>query len=594
MSATSKSRVVLVVDGDESRRRAVALGLAESRYEAVPVIETAEGDRFLQALKPDVVVAADPDGEKLGEVASLLSSAVAQGATGLLLGPVDDVVGVPDDVLRMSASGLSGEELVKGIRLLLLARELSLQSDLSLECLVGDLSRMPFFDLLPRLHESGVSGRLLLPRGEIHLWDGEVVGAWSRSVRGLKAFCRLARFDDGPFRLEPGSDDLTRDLSMEFDLLLAQAVDESLGEMLEPQTRVVVEVGPALSSEGMEELPRKVLGAVDQGVEVAVLLDALEATDGEILRVLYRLREAGAVRLGQAVPRITVVTDSSSDLPLDLVRDLALQVVPLSILFGSRSYLDGEELSPKRFYELLDSEGEHPATNPPSVAQFRQRYEELQGAGEVLSIHISQKMSLTLIHAREAAREVAEAGSGVTIVDSRQVSVPLGLLCVFAARMASRGLELSDISNRLETMKERLETLFVVNTLDYLVRGGRVGRAQGWVGKLLGIRPILGVSQGEVVPVDRVRGGRAAQIKLMDLFEERVDPARPVIVGIAHSAAPVWADRLGKLLQERFQISEAHVTEMGPVVGTHVGPGTVGATLFQPQGDETELLAPLS
>jgi len=139
-----------------------------------------------------------------------------------------------------------------------------------------------------------------------------------------------------------------------------------------------------------------------------------------------------------------------------------------------------------------------------------------------------------------------------------------------------------------------MHVLFVVDTLDHLVRGGRVGKAQALVGRALGVKPILGLVDGEVVAVDRVRGGRAAHPRLVELFAQRLRPGEPVVVAVGHAKAPLWADRLRALLAERFVVSELLVSEIGPVVGTHAGPGTVGAAIFQPQGDEPQLLAPLA
>jgi DegV family protein with EDD domain len=182
----------------------------------------------------------------------------------------------------------------------------------------------------------------------------------------------------------------------------------------------------------------------------------------------------------------------------------------------------------------------------------------------------------------------------VVVVDGGQVSIPLGLLCLFAARMAARGLSAQEVAARIEALRSRVHSLFVVDTLEYLARGGRIGRARAVLGGLLRIKPILGVIDGEVTAVDRARGGRAAQLKMVELFKGRVDVGRPVVLLVAHAAAPVWAERLQTLLSAAFQVSELIATEMGPVVGTHAGPGTVGAALFQAEsGEETDLTAPL-
>jgi DegV family protein with EDD domain len=179
------------------------------------------------------------------------------------------------------------------------------------------------------------------------------------------------------------------------------------------------------------------------------------------------------------------------------------------------------------------------------------------------------------------------------VVDSGQVSLGLGLLALFAARMAARNETAAEIRRRLLTMAPRIHTLFVVDTLEYLARGGRIGRARALLGGLLGIKPILGVVEGEVAPVDRVRGGRAAHPRILEILKGRIETGRPVIAGVSHGNAPAWADRLEKLVREAFPVSELIQAEVGPVVGTHAGPGVVAVSLFQPAGDEAALIAPL-
>ena len=170
----------------------------------------------------------------------------------------------------------------------------------------------------------------------------------------------------------------------------------------------------------------------------------------------------------------------------------------------------------------------------------------------------------------------------------------VGLLALFAARMAQRGHQVFRISRVLEDLIPRIEILFVVDTLDYLVKGGRVGRARALVGKLLGIKPILGVVDGEVAPVDRARGGRRAQLRIVEILQGRLEPSRPVVAAVAHARAPAWGDRLSSLLQQAFELREEIVTDIGPVVGTHAGPGCVGCVLVQPTDEEWEMIGPLS
>jgi DegV family protein with EDD domain len=152
----------------------------------------------------------------------------------------------------------------------------------------------------------------------------------------------------------------------------------------------------------------------------------------------------------------------------------------------------------------------------------------------------------------------------------------------------------AEVARRLREIRPRVGILFVVDTLEYLRRGGRIGAARAGMGKLLGIKPILGVAGGEVVPVDRARGGRAAHPRILELVAERVEPKRPLVVGVAHARAPVWADRLRKLVEERFEVADLVVAEMGPTVGAHAGPGTVGLAWVQLSDEELELVRPPS
>ena len=292
-----------------------------------------------------------------------------------------------------------------------------------------------------------------------------------------------------------------------------------------------------------------------------------------------------------------IVVDSTADLPPAMAEQYRIQVVPLSVLFGKEIYKDGVDLRPAAFYELLqERKRTHPETSPPTKGEFAAAYRQIIGRSDIVSVHISEKMSKTVVNARAAAAEGANEFAGarataaIEVVDGLQVSTGLALLAVIAARFAQRRIEAAEIRKRIEAIRPRIHLLFVVDTLEYLARGGRIGQAQAWIGGLLGIKPILGVRGGEVVPVDRVRGGSNAQRRLVELLKEQVDPGRPVIAGIGHAAAGEWAGRLRALLREAFEIAELIENEIGPVVGTHVGPGCVGATIFQPTEDELALL----
>jgi DegV family protein with EDD domain len=306
-----------------------------------------------------------------------------------------------------------------------------------------------------------------------------------------------------------------------------------------------------------------------------------------------------AVPVATPQTQVVVVTDSTSDLAPELARSHGIHVVPLCVHFGEAVLKDGIDVTPASFYPMLRERREHPHTSPPPKADFRNVFQALPAGCAVISVHISGKLSQTVLNARVAtdlvrAAESGEARRTFEVVDTLQVSAGLGFLALCAARLAHRDVPPAEIRRRLQRMRSRVHLLFVVDTLEFLARGGRIGKARALLGGLLGIKPILGVVGGEVTPIDRVRGGKAAHPRLIELIRERVKPGRPLFAGVAHAGAPEWADRLAKLLGESFTLLETLRGEIGPVVGTHAGPGTVGCYVYQPEDhEEARLLAPL-
>jgi DegV family protein with EDD domain len=619
---------LLVVDPDSSRRRELARGLSSFGYEVVPAVDAREGRRFAAGLGPAVVVAAlpppaGPEGPE-GPEENAAPGAESDGGwsalagaerTLLLLGrSEEEAQELPQEVLFLAAEGLAGGDLVRRVRLVLLGREIGVEPDAQLESLVGDLSLFPFLELLRALHRSQVSCRVVLDGGSVTLEGGEAVAAragaiaplaTASEIRGEKALCRLARQEAGPFHVLPTGPGTfpsagEREIAGDLTSLLILAIEDRVHGAPGPEQKVRLATGPSYFATPFTPSERRLLGALADGPTIGCLLDTLPGTDGEILRDLLAFRDRGLVVFEASQGPVAVLTDSSSDLPAELARSHGIAVLPIEVRFGKEAFRDGIDLSAREFYDRLERGGTAPQTRPPSADELAAAYRGLAGRGELLSVHLSEKLSQTIAHARAAADRLGEAAFGdevghasPRVVDSGSVSLGLGLLALFAARLARRGVAAEEIASRLADMRGRLHVLFAVDTLDYLARGGRIGRARAVFGNLLGIKPILGLVAGEVVAVDRVRGGRAAHPRLLDLFRERVSADAPVIAGVAHAKAPVWADRLRDLLTGAFDVRELLIAEIGPVVGTHAGPGTVGAVLFQPTVEELPLVAPL-
>lgn len=270
---------------------------------------------------------------------------------------------------------------------------------------------------------------------------------------------------------------------------------------------------------------------------------------------------------------VRVVTDSTCDLPAHLVAKHRIAVVPLSVIFGEERFLDGVTMSAGEFYERLKVAPELPRTSQPSVEQFRETYARLASeADAIVSIHISIKLSGTL-NSATLAREALGEAVRIELIDSDSASMGLGAIVLVAARVAERGGTVEEVVATARSAIGRIGVYAMVDTLEFLRRGGRIGRARSLLGSLLSIKPMISVAGGEVLPFDRVRTRAKAIERLVAVATEDPDPEL-VFIGSAgpDPAAAELLDRLRPLLPG----AELLLGEFGPVVGAHAGPGMLG------------------
>ena len=277
---------------------------------------------------------------------------------------------------------------------------------------------------------------------------------------------------------------------------------------------------------------------------------------------------------------IKIVTDSSSDLPAEAAREHDITVVPLSIHFGDKTYIDGEDIDAATFYRMLQSEPTHPRTAQPSVGRFEEVYRSLAAEGhEIVTITISEKLSGTHNSAALAARNVPEAR--VTLIDSHTISMALGALAIRAARMGREGKTAAEIEATVRDMVPRVGIWIAVDTLTYLQRGGRIGRANALLGAVLNVKPILSLRDGEVVPFGRARSrGKALREAANGVAAEA--PIEEMYV--MHTEAPASAAELAGLVQPLYGDRTVPILPLGPVVGAHVGPGSAGVAALRAKG----------
>jgi DegV family protein with EDD domain len=274
-----------------------------------------------------------------------------------------------------------------------------------------------------------------------------------------------------------------------------------------------------------------------------------------------------------------IVVDSTADFPEAPQRFPNWRVVPLYVRFGDESYRDYVELEPEAFYARLRSAAETPSTSQPTPGDFLAAYEELAGYERILSLHIAGKLSGTIESARSAARLLD--GDRVRTIDSESASAAIAMLGLAIQRRLEHGTSDEEVDELVARYRREAGLLFTVETLEYLARGGRIGRARAWAGELLNIKPILSIKEGEVLPVKRVRGNRKAFLEFASAFEAGTRDVPTLRVGIAHAAAPERAEALRKMVRHTRPAAEVEVvTTLGPVVGTHAGPGTVGFFWF--------------
>jgi DegV family protein with EDD domain len=270
-----------------------------------------------------------------------------------------------------------------------------------------------------------------------------------------------------------------------------------------------------------------------------------------------------------------IVLDSTSDFPQ--ARDLHpnMRVVPLYVHFGEESFRDHVDIGAHAFYEKLELAPMLPTTSQPTPQDFIDTFEELAGYERIYSLHISAKLSGTFQSAALAAQELG--GDRIRLVDTETASLAVAMLSLAIERRLERGTTDEEIEELIRRFKRDSGVVFTVRTLEYLQKGGRIGRAQALAGALLSVKPILSFADGVIVPIGRVRGRQKALEEFSRVFTQSTQDTPGLRIAIAHADAPEWVDLLTALVREARPHAQIELVEnLGAVVGTHAGPGAVG------------------
>ena len=272
---------------------------------------------------------------------------------------------------------------------------------------------------------------------------------------------------------------------------------------------------------------------------------------------------------------IAIATDSTSDLPAEVVRDLGITVVPALVRFGDKVYRDGVDLSTDEFYHKLQTNSFLPKTSPASPGTFGEVYNRLaREADGIVSIHVSAKMSATYDAARLGSVDLK---CPISIIDSETASMACGLLVIVAARAARAGASLSEIEVLVRAAVPRTVTYGVFSTLEYLYKGGRIGRAQAFLGSMLKLNPILAIRAGEILPIARVRTRPKAIERLCEILRASGIPQE---MSVMSTTDPEEAEALAQRLAPMFPPQRMYRAHIGPAMGTYVGPGAVGVSVI--------------
>jgi len=279
--------------------------------------------------------------------------------------------------------------------------------------------------------------------------------------------------------------------------------------------------------------------------------------------------------------KIAVVTDSTAYIPKEALGNLRIPVIPLWLIWGDERFRDGVDIDPATFYRRLRTNKTFPTTSQPSAGEFVDFFRRVAAESDtdtIVGIHISSKISGTVASAEMAKAQLPELN--ITIIDSFSTSMGLGFIALAAARVAATGGSLEEVIAAAERIRDRINVLFAVDTLEYLHRGGRIGGAKRFLGTALNIKPLLHLHDGRVEPLAQVRTKRKAIARMLEVAEERLAGKRMAEAAIIDVDSPDEGDAVAERVRERFGLSTVHRTTVSPVIGTHAGPGTVGICFY--------------
>lgn len=288
---------------------------------------------------------------------------------------------------------------------------------------------------------------------------------------------------------------------------------------------------------------------------------------------------------------VRVVTDSGAHLDAALRARYKIGMVPLQVLFGTRAYKDEVDLSNEQFFYMLTHEKVHPTTSAPAPQDFINVWNPILDEGEeIVSITLPSGLSATYSSAVNAKSQLEQERGGalpITLIDGRWVSMAQGFQCLMGSRVAEQGGSSQEVAKAMTGLDQKITLVFLLDTLEYLKRGGRIGKAQAWLGTMFNVKPILEIAHARVEPLERVRSRKAGLARLLELVQNppQTNGARqgtgPLHVSILHARAPESAQQLENEIRARFNVAELVMAEIGPTIAVHTGPDALGLAFYR-------------
>lgn len=272
-----------------------------------------------------------------------------------------------------------------------------------------------------------------------------------------------------------------------------------------------------------------------------------------------------------------IITDSTAYLPDEIIKQYNISVLSLNVHLPDRDFKEGQGMSNKDYYQILKENRVFPSTSQPSAGEFLEVFKQLQPGDEALVILLSSKLSGTLQSAQVACSMLPPGHPPITIIDSQSSAMGLGFQVMQAGEMLEQGCQIKDIEAAINEMKQAMRVYFIVDDLEYLSRGGRISKAGSVLGNILKLKPILTVRSGEIMLHDKVRTTGKAILRMLEELEKYRDQLHKI--SVIHVDAPENGERLQRKIQQNYTVP-VYCIEAGPVLGTHLGPGTLGIIFY--------------